>query len=628
MPLTPITKEWGDFSHFPEEGQVLMEAFVASLNPKIDKLNKLIERYNSEENIEKKVDLLNRIARGQRIIDSFYPDNIVSACPKYIKKMHRTLVEEIQAERGVSAEPTDFTELLETIPPRKLDKMLRILLKPGFKQENLSDVYKEDEKGREAFLALCKVYDIAPLRDGNSSIFEVTRKKKPKDKLILKIENRMGQPRKAAMHLRENSMKGYFNPVYAERQATCKNPRSNAQELITRTIQTTKFQKNEDLDMQGCYIEEAQPKLRLKKAARIFRQMAGRMLGAQQDNIFIFDAKSTNWVDDAEVGELLFHDDKSPVFVNDEGLVDLTSDKNKSYDMIYSDYMCAPEMNRYTPFSADKAHVYMLGKNLYQYLTGRDCNAFIEVTRKANGQKIERFIHSADELDFPTEIFGTKEGKRYEALIRQMIQPEASARCLLDAAKKELASIEGVQLNKELNQELEVFRDASNTLIKQIKAFKVSDKDTIMQNYIAAQSEAVKNCKNVEEFKKIRKALHEMHQSLHVNRYEIHDVKNKITSFKDEGGWNMEKKAQKIETAMCAVPLEERGEISDGKTSKTKAVLDAMAWKRKLGKSKTFQAFKAAYQGVRREVPKPVPSVEAEDKKKKAIKKPVRRLRR
>jgi len=54
-------------------------------------------------------------------------------------------------------------------------------------------------------------------------------------------------------------------------------------------------------------------------------------------------------------------------------------------------------------------------------------------------------------------------------LIHKMIQSEASARCSLGAAEKELASIEGVQLKKELNQKLRAFRNVSNALINKIK---------------------------------------------------------------------------------------------------------------------------------------------------------------
>jgi hypothetical protein len=190
MRLTIIDDEWGDFSSLSKNEQKLVQDFIHSLKPKIATLNELIRSYNEQTKSEEKNILLERIISEQRTIDAFYPDTTVSLCPEYIKKMHRTLVQEIQGERGLIFNPTTFTELLETIPPRKLDKMLRILLKTGFQQEHLSAVYDKDEAGREAFLAQVKAYDISCLGDGNSMIFEVTQKKslknKPKDKFILK----------------------------------------------------------------------------------------------------------------------------------------------------------------------------------------------------------------------------------------------------------------------------------------------------------------------------------------------------------------------------------------------------------------------------------------------------------
>ena len=316
---------------------------------------------------------------------------------------------------------------------------------------------------------------------------------------------------------------------------------------------------------------------------------------------------------DDETGELLFHDDKSPVYVDEHGQIDLTSEQGKYYKAIYSDYMSSPEMEACaqtrSSFSADKAHVYMLGKNLYQYLRGTNCRPFFKAIKGYYGKEEERLIHSADELVFPKAIFGTREGMRYEALIRKMIQPEAHERCSLEEVRGVLDFMREVSLNPGL----QALSDQSDALISQIKAFGVSDKDELMHAYIARQSDAVNGCVNAGELQAVHRALHDMHERLRVNQNEIRDIKNDIKRFEQTWGWNMQAKAQKIEGAMCAIPLEERGAISEGSTEKTKAVLDAMAWQPTIDsgeKAGTFLRFREKYKHQVREKP-----VALEDKK-------------
>ena len=138
--------------------------------------------------------------------------------------------------------------------------------------------------------------------------------------------------------------------------------------------------------------------------------------------------KNANWLVDSS-GKPRVADTKSFLYSASEG----QGDKNRWRSLCSSPFMnpvelaTAPQTN--LPESVDKIHVYMLGKNLYQYLT--QCQSEYLYNKNSNF------------FDFSAPIFSSEQGKQLQKLILQLSAPYADERPSLAEALIQLSNIQG-----------------------------------------------------------------------------------------------------------------------------------------------------------------------------------------
>ncbi|MCR9192297.1 MAG: hypothetical protein NXI01_06505 [Gammaproteobacteria bacterium] len=562
--------------------------FHQALTPDIAHLNNLIAIYHQAQTPNEKKQAIYMLETAMLDIDRKYPDDLMRICPDYHSTFHKNLFSAIQQEKkalGLLPDEStlNFQEFVALMPPEKIDRMLLILITPGFTREKLYDVYDADEKGRNVFLALIDNYDIEIMKGNNSKNFTLTDK--TTDAItVLKVEKRMSVPKEGAHHLRTHSMAETFTPIQSERQAMCIDP--NTKSATVRTILFTTFEQGGDLE----YHAKTHPNLekKLDDALFIYIQMALILEKIQADGHVFLDMKNSNWLIDS-FGELLIADTKSFLWSDDEEEreVQRTHIKNTFYSVLCSYQMNPPEYydyaNKDASISVEKLHAFMLGKNLYQYMETCEANGFLRLDQMRDMQKLENikskdsYIHRARDLPFTNTIFETERGKEIKRLIGMLVLEDPEDRITLQTLIENLAFIAYPELATVYDPDLLALKIQNHQLLKSIAAFKINGDDTIITAFVDAQREAINAADNVEALNAIHKDLAAIKYYLRNNRAQLRAVKEMINAYKTSADPDEVAKGLRIEAAMIRVPLMERGHLADGKTKAQKTVLTTMA---------------------------------------------------
>jgi hypothetical protein len=171
----------------------------------------------------------------------------------------------------------------------------------------------------------------------------------------------------------------------------------------------------------------------LKKTALhgidIYRQMGTILMGIQADGCAFPDMKNSNWLIDNK-GVLHLADAKSFIYTNN-GKIDSDNTNKKWADILDTGLWNPSDFNEVGVnynYPADKLHSYILGKNLYQYLTKCDVHDF-EQYRGAG-------------FDFSNKIFKTDMGKKLMLLIINLTDENIQNRMGLQEAVKELLTLQ------------------------------------------------------------------------------------------------------------------------------------------------------------------------------------------
>ena len=400
-------------------------AFQESLMTDISELNSLIHAYNDAATQVDRINALDILNKAIAQIDRKYPDNLKSYLPDYHEKIHKNLITSIQTERMQLMPLHDrvnssFEAYLALMDPEKVDKLLLILLEPNFSQEKLkSNLFADDDVGRDVFLQLLSNYEIEVFLGNNCKNFKVLNKNTNKVS-ILKVDNRLNTPKDAVDHLRARSMGDVFTSDISEREAMCINPVDG--KVISRTLLFTEFLPAGDLKNDGIHQVDDE---KISSAIHRYIQMATVLEKIEQDGCCFTDMKNGNWLVD-DFGELRIADKKSFLFtheveeetVDDYGdpikktikVLDLNDPKNRFYSLPRSRQMSPPELETLSATRAaidvNKMHTFMLGKNLYQYLTNcKDTGLFAGIK---DGEPIP--LYSAEQLDFSADLFTTPKG--------------------------------------------------------------------------------------------------------------------------------------------------------------------------------------------------------------------------
>lgn len=508
-----------------------------------DQVNELIQQYNQEAGNEKKLLILQDIQKRIKRIEDKYPSSHLAKSPGFLAA-HATLFKEIKHQYetlGIKSLDTSkersspLSELIANMSPEKVDKLLAILL-PGSQAKivgedsELANLYSLDDDSEEAkrFRVFLKNHQIQYLGGSNSKNFKVTNIIN-NEEVVLKVDCRLDMPKDVESHLRDR-LGDQIAPNDAERQAQCvvKGKR------IVRTIAVVEYCTNgslEDYRSKMEYMQDLEDSV-----GEIFEQMASTFLDIEEAGCMFPDAKFTNWLVD-DNNRIFIADTKSFVYIDKKGRYDSGLPENKYYELTYSDGFSPPELGGFFSLSADAAHAYTLGKNLYSFITYKFEEGY-------NGKK----------FDFTHDFF--KKNPEYRELIEGLVQSNPAKRMTVREALDRLFMLNNPD-----------FKD----VLTDLKALKYGENDKVMNQYIREKQQQINKTKDPDdpdERTRILKEMELMVQNLKADTV-AREVRKIIKDFREGAGFftiGMKAKANRIEQQMRELPLEERCNLIESKS--------------------------------------------------------------
>lgn len=517
-------------------------------------VNQLITQYNLTSDHPEKKNILQQIQDKITAVDYQYPPSLLASSNGY-KAVHAALFTDVKKQMALmgndsllspEAKASPLAEVVANMSPEKTESLMSILVKGNtnvFKLD-LQKLYKQDDQSAEAnsFRDFLNTHEIKYLGGGNSKNFSVTNLKNNNTQ-VLKVDCRLDMPKNVEAHLRDK-LGSQFAPVEVERQVTFKD--TNGQS-ISRTLLVTEFCTGGSV-LECRWKALSDNEQLVEKGTRIFEQMADVMLQIQQQGCMFPDAKLTNWLV-KEDGKITLADTKSFVFVDTQGIFSNFLPGNEYVGILRTGGFDPPEFYSGRP-KADSVHAYILGKNLYTFMTGKFISG-----------------HSGSQFDFSSDVFNSVKGRELKNLIIELVKPNAANRMSVTAARDKLSYI----INNEVFLELEGLKFGPN--------------DQTMIRFIAdkkQQLDAVKN--NPAEREQIMVELRATVTDLKADAA-ANEVRTIIDNYRKNDGiftMGMNAKADKIEQAMVKVPIAERGKLVD--SSSSTEVMQALASHRYLGK--------------------------------------------
>lgn len=422
-----------------------INTFIDKINADRLKLNNLIDQYNQASDISNKRNLLHRISQESALIPTKYPPSYLAYCTDVTTNLQIELFENIKEQREyldsvtlVSSTQRDCSldVIIERMSPHKMAILMSILNQgASFNQSAFNSLYTlADPKNEyDDFQTFLNTHNPITYLGGNNSKNFKVEPLNGQPSYALKLENRLDQPETAEIYLREHSLKEILTQKYISRNGTfrwCYDTINKSYVTLNRNIVIT------DLCLGGNLIDHAATiapltTQRIDSALNIYRQMSQILDDIRQDHCAFPDMKNSNWLID-ESGDLWIADTKSFLFTDAQGNIQLNIPENAWADVISTDSVSPLELTLFDDkdhSSADKMHAYMLGKNLYQYLTG--CNDYY-LNKIDDGLK----------FDFSNTIFKSQEGLALKSLIKSLVRRDALYRPSISEALETLIDIE------------------------------------------------------------------------------------------------------------------------------------------------------------------------------------------
>lgn len=456
--------------------------FHASVNKDILEINALIQEFNKVQDKLKQITILKDIYRYKQKMDNKYSDIDISASNEYQNAIQFQLFNQIKEQfkvcgipslcnllnsnPDVSEPPNSLAEIIANMGPSKAKKLLEILSEgAAFDRNMLIQLYQSTDPEYHEYQDFLGNNAINFLGGGNSLNFMVTPTNGTPP-YVLKIENRLGMPKEVADYLNRHSLKNILTNVLVERKITGFKDGY----FITRNIIITEFCNYGDLVTQSASVPKEQ---KIELALNIYTQMAHILLNVAEDKCAFTDMKNSNWLLDSK-GKLRLADTKSFIPTGQDGFVIELDNESAGYGLAYSAFMHPPDFNN-TIFSADNVHSFMLGKNLYQYLT--DCDSDYLYDKNSSSQ------YSFDSL-----VFQTSAGKKLKHLITELINPNPNARLTM---KQIIERLEDISVDLEKNHELIREQIACLEVLQDIKRYNTDLKSTEINTYIHTQEQKI-----------------------------------------------------------------------------------------------------------------------------------------
>lgn len=482
-----------DTSSMPSKIAAKMESFVLAVNLDILRLNARIETYNHCTEHAEKIRALQAIHDERKNIINRYPDTMVSYCPSYVTEIHHHLfnqIKDIAQHLDLPSTPDTNTsqilsEILNDIKPDKIAQLLNIFVeaaqipqssKDEYIHSALSALYTPLDEEYASFVSFLSTHEITFLGGQNSNNYLV-RSLETNKSFILKIENRKGQPKETAERLIKSGLEDTLMPAYADRQVTCTTASG---QKITRNISLIDFCEGGNLIHHAA--EQKTDRDKIKASIDIYKQMVCFLIEVQKNNAIFTDMKNSNWLL-SKTGQLKVSDTKGFCPTQSDGIYKVNSLENQWTQTICTSFMNPPEWAEESDeINAEQAHAFMLGKNIYQYLTG--CSVkYLEETHVLG-------------YDFSHAVFSTTlQGVVLKGMITDLINLSAEDRPTLDSVLSQLTLLQ--------------IYDACMELLDQIKAKDLSPDGIDTQEFLSSIQLEIDAAENIESISAIRDKLND-----------------------------------------------------------------------------------------------------------------------
>ena len=544
--------------------------FLVAINLDIRKLNSLINKFNISMLKDNKLQFLHEIYQHQAMINNKYPPTTMSKYPEYREEIHFKLYKKMKlhfAALGITSlknalvvhltpqksntDPSEiFSEMLANMAPEKTIKMARILEAGAlFSRSAFRRLYRRQEEPEYSeYQHFLSQYSIEFLGGTNSKNYKLSSNT-DNTSFVLKLGNQLNKPSSAEEKLRTHSLRGSLTTVYAERRAIFKDATGLT---VSRTLSCTQFCPGGNLLN---YARDYENNARIDTALSLFRQMAEILNKIQGEGCAFTDMKNENWLIDGD-GKPLISDTKSFIFANAKGELSYQSMMDQWYEILATSYMKPPEFSTWMskPFSVDKMHSFLLGKNLYQFLT--KCS--------------DRYLHlrnDEQQYDFSDAIFNGEQGNKLKELIKQMICTKPDIRISVNDVLSQLIHIEVAPTQR-----------MCRNLLAEIQEHCFGEHDAKMDAFIKEQNLNIRNAIDIKAIKSIKDELTKIRDHLEqLSALELHTI---IKDFRDQASFytvGMNEKADRLEQAMICVSVLQRHAIITEKSPEAQQVRKQLA---------------------------------------------------
>lgn len=432
--------------------QGIVPYVIPMINQQIDILNAWIKAYNEATEPDEKAQALNRIKQGSQYIQDYHRGDVLNALPDLQNQIHKTLFQEIQTHTELLSAPivpslvmpvVTFDEMLSGMSADKLSQFLEILSHgANINFFALSALYPPGDTSLEAqrFDNFKSNYNLDFLGGNNAQNFKLTNTS-TLEETVVKVEYRMGSPKLLEKNLRHGVLQDRLAPVFTERQASFNHAVHGP---TTCCLVQTALVKGGDLE--ACAKRYPDEQERFAVAVDLYGQMCDVFLAMESNQTAFPDAKNTNWLVDDQ-NRLQLADTKSFIPINPDGKFIKAANMWQGFLCILTPYVSPPEIipnpnisnQSMIAVDANAMHVYMLGKNLYQFVT--DCPYYV--------------LSDTQKLNFELPVFKTPDGILLKNLIQHAIQDDPAQRIRVEEVKTQLATIQANMLKQKTHATLD-----------------------------------------------------------------------------------------------------------------------------------------------------------------------------
>ncbi|HHW4984149.1 TPA: hypothetical protein ACU0X8_003744, partial [Legionella anisa] len=488
------------------------------------------------------------------------------------KKILREIVTAInsklaQLPKPIANEKDGFLEWIANMEAEKVTKLVTILLtKKNLSLTDRNSLCSIEERGKYDH------YQITFLGGTRSRNFEV---KGENGTFVLKVDNRWDAPKAMEARLSSHALIDTITPLLVDRVAVVEQPAIANLPVSSSGLVITEYCPGGDIlsyrEKQGL---NANPDDLLKSTIQIFKQMTEILIQLRDNNVAFPDLKNINWLID-ENGKLKIADTKSFLPAHD-GTFNPASAERYWYRLLHTPHVSPPEITGTEPWDADAAHAYILGKNLYQFLT--DCG--------------EEYLLETD-FFYHQPVFSTKEGAMLRKLIENLTHPDPQKRTSLENAlilfnfiSEELNLPPSESSPSITHPNVDGLKQECIALVDQIGQQGVGN-DSQMAAFISLRKLCIEMISTETGLKALKQELEHLRDVSQTGKEITQEIESTIAELrkgaKELFSIGKGTKADKIEAALKNVPVERRHLVMDSHHG-DKDLQSALASKRHFGK--------------------------------------------